>query len=209
MLIQGHRATPVFHYENKLLVPVGYKAVAVEVNFWDWIRVVNHFREQWYRGHVIDEEGNLATWEVVWEMREELVEGVSLGLRVTPDLKRALDRAAKEGEVSQSLEAELRLENSLKSDKQLMLVQGHRATPITFDAGKMLIPITIEYGGGRPGPYGEYRPADETVALPISPKDQASIQSYFHKQWPEPHFDNFVFKEEWDEIADYAAEWLR
>jgi predicted HicB family RNase H-like nuclease len=207
MLIQGHRATSVFFYDEKVLVPVGYKAVAMPVgNSWDWTRVIDHFREQWYRGS-FDEEGRVKE-TVLWEMREDpdSDEGVSLGLRVTPELKRALDQVAEEGDISQSREAELRLENSLNSDKQLMLVQGHRAAPITFDTGKMLIPITVEYGGSGPGPWGEYRLTDEIVTLPISPKDQAIIQEYFRTQWPKPEFDELVSDEEMEAIADYAGE---
>jgi hypothetical protein len=120
--------TVVALYENKVLVPLGYKAVALApVDFSEWSRVVDHFREQWWGGNVIDEEGNRADWQVVAEMREirRSDYGASLGLRVTPELKQALDHAAKEGDISQSLEAEWRLENSLRSDKQLMLVQGH------------------------------------------------------------------------------------
>jgi uncharacterized protein (DUF1778 family) len=218
MLVQGQRSTPVFYYENKVLVPVGYEAVAVEVEFGKWIEVLHHFREQWFLGtpwtSVSDREGWLL------ELREDLElepdEGVSLGLRVTPDLKRALDHAADEGEISQSLEAGLRLENSLKSDTQLMLVQGHRATPITFDAGEMHIPIAVEEGYSREpsGPFCNYEFTQKTVALPISSKDQARIQSYFQKQWPEPSFrdwdSEFIFdreEEEWDRaMADYAAE---
>ncbi len=46
-------------------------------------------------------------------------ERVSLGLRVTPDLKNKLDAAAKAAGRSQSQEAELRLENSFRGERYL------------------------------------------------------------------------------------------
>ena len=94
-------------------------------------------------------------------------ERVSLGLRVTAQVKRLLDNAAARSGRSQSQEAEWRLENSLNSDKHLMLVQGHRATPVVFREGQMLIPDG----------YG-------SVALPISLADATRILDYFREQYP-------------------------
>jgi hypothetical protein len=96
-------------------------------------------------------------------------ERVSLGLRVTAEIKSALDNAAAMSGRSQSQEAEWRLQNSLESDKHLMLVQGHRATPVVFHEGKMLIPVGIE-----------------AVAVPISVSDFGSILDYFREQYPLP-----------------------
>ena len=96
-------------------------------------------------------------------------ERVSLGLRVTAELKSALDNAAARSGRSQSQEAELRLQNSLESDKHLMLVQGHRATPVVFHEEQMLIPVG----------YG-------SVALSISFQDRKDLLDYFRDQYPLP-----------------------
>ena len=95
-------------------------------------------------------------------------ERVSLGLRVTAEVKRHLDEAAVRSGRSQSQEAEWRLQNSLETDEHLMLVQGHRATPVVFHEGKMLIPVSYE-----------------AVSVPISFSDRARILDYFREQYDE------------------------
>ena len=53
-------------------------------------------------------------------------ERVPLGLRVTANIKRALDRAAERSGRSQSQEAEMRLERSFESDSQIESTWGSR-----------------------------------------------------------------------------------
>jgi uncharacterized protein (DUF1778 family) len=161
MLVQGLRATPVIFYEEKMLIPVGYEAVAVPIDI-SVTSLLGFFREQW----AYYEPGT-------WPSSKVSDQDVSLGLRVTPELKRALDRAASASDTSQSKQAQRRLELSLESDKHLMLVQGIAAASVAFEKGKMLIPIS-------------YLDIDETVAWPISSRDQHRILFYFREQWPEP-----------------------
>ena len=69
-------------------------------------------------------------------------ERVPLGLRVTPELKAKLDSAAKVSGRSQSQEAELRLEQSLKSDegfyKALDLAYGRELTAVVLTLARTL-----------------------------------------------------------------------
>jgi len=179
MLVQGRRTTPIVFHEDKMLIPIGYEAVAVRIKLGDRARLLDYFREQW-----------VSAWEVFTGSFEEprrLPQGerVPLGLRVTADIKNALDAAASQSGWPQSQEAEWRLANALESDKHLLLIQETRATPIVFHDESMWIPLeTVTYGEAAKSISDALR--DECVAVPISSEDRARIVHYFDKQWPVP-----------------------
>ena len=71
-------------------------------------------------------------------------ERVSLGLRVTADIKRKLDEAATDTGRSQSQEAELRLEQSFMRGDDLVLAQGSAFTPVIFHGREMWVYVGDE-----------------------------------------------------------------
>lgn len=188
MLVQGHKATPIVFYEEKVLIPVGYGAVALPISYEDREQLVDFFLEQWS----LEKEK--------WVTPRETTEGVSLGLRVTPELKHALDRAASRSSTSQSQQVVWRLWNSINSDEHLLLVQGHEATPIFFERGKMWLPLT-DVALGTTMSDGD---RGEAVAVAISSDDQSRIMSYFNDQWPDPGRE--VQEAEKEEAADWWSE---
>ncbi len=71
-------------------------------------------------------------------------ERVSLGLRVTANMKMKLDQAAAESGRSQSQEAELRLEQSFMRGEELVIAQGSAFSPVFFIKGEMWVYVGEE-----------------------------------------------------------------
>jgi hypothetical protein len=96
-------------------------------------------------------------------------ERVSLGLRVTADIKRRLEAAAIKKGRSISQEAELRIEQSLRADNHLTLSKGAYWSPILFAGGQLLI----------------YVDEEEVITLDISPQDKRKLLYAIDEYWPE------------------------
>src|SRR5215471_6704684 len=77
-------------------------------------------------------------------------ERVSLGLRVTPDMKKALDRAAERAGRSQSQEAELRLEQSFRDQASMINAMELTYGP-TFAAILLFLADTMKTIGQHTG----------------------------------------------------------
>jgi hypothetical protein len=117
-------------------------------------------------------------------------ERVSLGLRVTPQMKQRLERAAIRKGRSLSQEAEYRLEASLDSDDHLILVQGTTWSPVIFRGDEMLV-----YVGG-----------NEAISLKIDRSDRAEMLDYFRKHADE---EREPLREEVEEAGERYMEMLR
>jgi hypothetical protein len=97
-------------------------------------------------------------------------ERVSLGLRVTPDMKRRLDEAAAKSGRSQSQEAELRLERSFDYEKGLIIRHGEVWSPVLLNP--RTCELTLHVGGDLKEPV---------VTLKVSRKDLARFLEYFEE----------------------------
>jgi hypothetical protein len=91
---------------------------------------------------------------------------VSLGLRVTADVKRKLEAAAISKGRSISQEAEMRLEQSLASDKHLLISMNGEWGPILFHGNTMMISV------------GEFC----VVEIPISPQQKEALLNGFNPE---------------------------
>jgi TraY domain-containing protein len=74
----------------------------------------------------------------------------SLGLKVTPEIKRKLDLAAQANGRTQSQEAEVRLENSFRDERlmvdAMVLVYGRRLTGLLLELGDLLSEVGRHVG---------------------------------------------------------------
>jgi hypothetical protein len=103
---------------------------------------------------------------------------VPLGLRVTPEMKTRLERAATKRGRSLSQEAELMLERSLDLSRHLVIAQGDWWCPVLIHRGELLIAL-----GDKPDDYPRlpsrpprYRP--NVIRLQIEEEDLKRLQNY-------------------------------
>ena len=89
-------------------------------------------------------------------------ERVPLGLRITPDMKRKLERAALKSGRSLSQEVERRIERSLDVDNHLVIAHGARWSPLLFSASRGQIWVGL---GEDPSDYGDEEYRETTVIL--------------------------------------------
>ncbi len=99
-------------------------------------------------------------------------ERVSLGLRVTADVKRKLEGAAIKKGRSISQEAEFRLEMSLSSDRQLILAYGGYWLPVIRSGGDLLVALPISW-------EEESSIDKDLVPLKIAEDDLKRIRNFF------------------------------
>jgi hypothetical protein len=111
-------------------------------------------------------------------------ERVALGLRVTPDMKKRLERAAIKNGRSISQEAELRLERSLDVSRHLVIAQGDLWSPVLIHKGELLIALGDD-PRDFPVPPGEPPHQEHIVTLTIEGEDLKRLRNYFGgAPWP-------------------------
>lgn len=109
-------------------------------------------------------------------------ERVPLGLRITPDMKRKLERAALKSGRSLSQEVERRIERSLDVDNHLVIAHGARWSPLLFSASRGQIWVGL---GEDPSDYGDEEYRETTVILETNPEDLKRLRNYFAgAPWP-------------------------
>jgi len=126
---------------------------------------------------------------------------VPLGLRVTPEMKKRLEKAATKKGRSLSQEAELRLERSLDLSRHLMIAQGDRWAPVLIYKGNLLIALGDNANDypRLPGPP-RYRP--NIITLSIEEEDLKRLQNYFDGA-PYPYeYSN-------EEIQEAGEQWIQ
>jgi hypothetical protein len=119
-------------------------------------------------------------------------ERVTLGLRVTPEMKRRLEAAAIQNGRSLSQEAELRLSRSLEFARYLGLARGHFWAPILIANGELLVGLGDDSHGW----------PQHVVALKINKDDLTRLVNYFGgASWPYEHSN--------EEIEASGEHWLK
>ena len=131
-------------------------------------------------------------------------ERVQLGLRVTPEMKKRLEKAAIKNGRSISQEAELRLERSLDVSRHLVIAQGDLWSPVLLHKGNLLVAL-----GDNPNDYPilpSKRRQDlfnqHIITLGIEEEDLKRLQNYFSGA---PHPYEYTNKE----IEDAGEEWIQ
>ena len=129
-------------------------------------------------------------------------ERVPLGLRVTPEMKKRLERAAIKNGRSISQEAELRLERSLDVSRHLVIAQGDLWSPILIHKGNLLVAL-----GDDPSDYPQLSNAkrlfrQHIITLEIEEEDLKRLQNFFSGA-PHPYeYSN-------EEIEEAGEQWIQ
>ena len=129
-------------------------------------------------------------------------ERVQLGLRVTPEMKKRLEKAAIKNGRSISQEAELRLERSLDVSRHLVIAQGDLWSPVLLHKGNLLVAL-----GDNPNDYPQLPRArrlfeQHIITLEIEEEDLKRLQNYFSGA-PHPYeYSN-------EEIEEAGAQWIQ
>jgi hypothetical protein len=128
-------------------------------------------------------------------------ERVSLGLRVTPEMKQRLEQAAVRKGRSLSQEVELRLERSLDFAPHLVIARGDLWSPVLIHNGELLIGLGDD-PRDYPVPLGATPHQEHVVTLKISEADLERLFNYFDgAPWPYTHSN--------EEIEAAGERWLR
>ena len=123
-------------------------------------------------------------------------ERVALGLRVTPEMKRKLEKAAVKSGRSLSQEVEWRIERSLVFDRHLVIARGNLWSPVLFSSSRGQIWVGL---GNDPRDYGDAEYQETTVILETTPEDMARLKNYFSgAPWPY-EYSNAEIKEAGDQ----------
>ena len=111
-------------------------------------------------------------------------ERVPLGLRITPLVKYALEKAAQWNGRSLSQEAELRLERSFDMSRHLLLSRGNLWSPVLVGQGELLVGLGDD-PRDYPVPEGEPPHQETIIRLKISEEDLNRLRNYFDgAPWP-------------------------
>jgi hypothetical protein len=102
-------------------------------------------------------------------------ERVPLGLRVTPLMKRRLEDAATKNGRSLSQEAEIRLEMSLSSDRQLTLAYGGQWAPVIGHKGDLLVVLPMRWGSR----FEQIEDEADLLPLKIVRDDLKRLRNFF------------------------------
>lgn len=130
-------------------------------------------------------------------------ERVPLGLRVTPEMKKRLEKAAIKNGRSISQEAELRLDRSLDVSRHLVIAQGDLWSPVLIHKGNLLVAL-----GDNPHDYPALPQRtrrlfrQHIITLQIEEEDLKRLQNYFSGA-PHPYeYSN-------EEIDDAGEQWIQ
>lgn len=111
-------------------------------------------------------------------------ERVALGLRITPEMKRNLERAAVKSGRSLSQEVERRIDRSLDFDRHLVIAQGDFWSPVLIHKGEVLVGLGND-PRDFPVPDGAPPHEETLVTLKISPEGLRRLVNYFGgAPWP-------------------------
>ena len=116
-------------------------------------------------------------------------ERVSLGLRVTPDMRRKLEKAALKSGRSLSQEVERRLDRSLDFDRHLVIAQGDFWAPVLYSSSKGEVWVGLgDDPRDYPVPEGAPPHEETLVVLTTSTRELRRLANYFGgAPWPYDH----------------------
>ena len=129
-------------------------------------------------------------------------ERVPLGLRVTADMKKRLEKAAIKSGRSISQEAELRLERSLDVSRHLVIAQGDLWSPVLIQKGNLLVALGDDPHEYPLLPRAQRLFRQHIITLEIQEEDLKRLQNYFSGA-PKPYeYSN-------QEIEDAGEQWIQ
>ena len=129
-------------------------------------------------------------------------ERVPLGLRVTPEMKKRLEKAAIRNGRSISQEAELRLERSLDVSRHLVIAQGDLWSPVLVHKGNLLVALGDNPNDYPLGPRAQRLFREHVITLEIQEEDLQRLRNYFSGA-PKPYeYSN-------QEIEDAGENWIQ
>ena len=130
-------------------------------------------------------------------------ERVPLGLQVTPEMKKRLEKAAIKNGRSISQEVELRLERSLDLSRHLIMAHDDRWSPVLIHKGDLLIVL-----GGVPSHYPmlpgptQTKDTQRVITAAIEEDDLKLLQNYFEGA-------SFPYEYSDEEISEAGEQWIQ